>query len=222
MAETSFHLDIQGIRAPKSDKTLLNPETAALRVVINVCEPGAHTTVSAHFKPTRKVLNGFQHQIRLTAAPDSALRAALTAAVGGGPSEVTFAVHAFDAEQAKQLDAQSAADDLGTVLGTASLDLRAVLTANAELRRSEQKVDMLLNNAGVMGVLRYDTEDGWDVQLQVNHLGHFLLTHELLPLLKGALSKQSPRWPYPWQTREFVIDAEALRPAVAGNKRPRQ
>ena len=55
-----------------------------------------------------------------------------------------------------------------------------------KMRRSERKIDLLLNNAGVMGVLRYDTEDGWDVQLQVNHLGHFLLTHELLPMLVKA------------------------------------
>ena len=80
--------------------------------------------------------------------------------------------------------------------GVASADVRVrfldlssfsqVREFGAALRRSEQKVDMLLNNAGVMGVLRYDTEDGWDVQFQVNHLGHFLLTHELLPLLVKA------------------------------------
>lgn len=45
---------------------------------------------------------------------------------------------------------------------------------------------MLVNNAGVMGVGRALTEDGWDIQLQVNHLGHFLLTAELWPALLRA------------------------------------
>jgi len=45
---------------------------------------------------------------------------------------------------------------------------------------------VLCNNAGVMALEDAATEDGFDVQMQTNHLSHFLLTHELMPLLERA------------------------------------
>jgi len=48
-------------------------------------------------------------------------------------------------------------------------------------------VDVLCNNAGVMALADEATKDGYDVQMQTNHLSHFLLTKEIFPLLqKGA------------------------------------
>ena len=47
-------------------------------------------------------------------------------------------------------------------------------------------IDVLCNNAGVMAMKDIATSDGYDVQMQVNHLSHFLLTKELLPLIKLA------------------------------------
>jgi NAD(P)-dependent dehydrogenase (short-subunit alcohol dehydrogenase family) len=41
----------------------------------------------------------------------------------------------------------------------------------------------LCNNAGVMALKDEATKDGYDVQMQTNHLSHFLLTEELMPLL---------------------------------------
>lgn len=45
---------------------------------------------------------------------------------------------------------------------------------------------MLVNNAGVYQCPYAKTEDGFEMQLGVNHLGHFLLTHLLLELLKTS------------------------------------
>lgn len=45
---------------------------------------------------------------------------------------------------------------------------------------------MLVNNAGVYQCPYMKTEDGFEMQLGVNHLGHFLLTHLLLDLLKAS------------------------------------
>lgn len=47
-------------------------------------------------------------------------------------------------------------------------------------------IDVLANNAGVMALGDEATVDGFDVQMQTNHLSHFLLTSELMPLLEVA------------------------------------
>ncbi|GLI28642.1 short-chain dehydrogenase [Agromyces rhizosphaerae] len=47
-------------------------------------------------------------------------------------------------------------------------------------------IDVLCNNAGVMGLADVATPDGCDVQMQTNHLSHFLLTSLLWPLLAAA------------------------------------
>jgi NAD(P)-dependent dehydrogenase (short-subunit alcohol dehydrogenase family) len=47
-------------------------------------------------------------------------------------------------------------------------------------------VHVLCNNAGVMALADEATRDGYDVQMQTNHLSHFLLTGELMPLLEKA------------------------------------
>jgi len=50
------------------------------------------------------------------------------------------------------------------------------------------KIDVLINNAGVIAGKYLTTEDGYELTFAVNHLAPFLLTHELLPLLKSAPS----------------------------------
>jgi len=47
-------------------------------------------------------------------------------------------------------------------------------------------IDVLCNNAGIMAVEDKATKDGYDTQMQTNHLSHFLLTKELFPLLDAA------------------------------------
>lgn len=47
-------------------------------------------------------------------------------------------------------------------------------------------IDVLLNNAGVMFPPYTKTKDGHELMFQANHLGHFMLTGELLPLLEKA------------------------------------
>ncbi len=51
---------------------------------------------------------------------------------------------------------------------------------------TESGVYALINNAGIMAMLDEATVDGFDIQMQTNHLSHFLLTRELYPLLEKA------------------------------------
>jgi NAD(P)-dependent dehydrogenase (short-subunit alcohol dehydrogenase family) len=67
-------------------------------------------------------------------------------------------------------------------------DFASVRTAGETLREQfgETGCDVLCNNAGIMGMPDEATVDGFDVQMQANHLSHFLLTHEVWPLLETA------------------------------------
>lgn len=54
------------------------------------------------------------------------------------------------------------------------------------LENDYERVDILINNAGAMYYKYEKTVDKFETNLQVNYLGHFLLTHLLLPSLKRS------------------------------------
>lgn len=74
-----------------------------------------------------------------------------------------------------------------------ALDLsrQASVTAFAERMLAEGRpIDILVNNAGVMMLpTREVTEDGFEMQLATNYLGHFALTARLLPLLRAGKAR---------------------------------
>ena len=62
--------------------------------------------------------------------------------------------------------------------------LKSVKTFADEFLKNYQKLDLLINNAGIMVPPYSLTEDGFESQLGANYLGHFLLTGLLLPTLE--------------------------------------
>lgn len=62
----------------------------------------------------------------------------------------------------------------------------SVRAASDMITAGHDRIDLLMNNAGVMAIPQSRTEDGFETQLAVNHLGHFALTGLLLPSLLNA------------------------------------
>jgi NAD(P)-dependent dehydrogenase (short-subunit alcohol dehydrogenase family) len=60
-------------------------------------------------------------------------------------------------------------------------DLASVRTFADGFSGSDDAVDVLINNAGIMAVPYAQTVDGFESQIGTNHLGHFALTNLLLP-----------------------------------------
>ncbi|MGZ4511047.1 MAG: SDR family NAD(P)-dependent oxidoreductase [Mycobacterium sp.] len=69
-------------------------------------------------------------------------------------------------------------------LDLSSLD--SVRSAAAALRSAYPRIDLLINNAGVMWTPRQVTADGFEMQFGTNHLGHFALTGLVLDRLLGV------------------------------------
>lgn len=65
-------------------------------------------------------------------------------------------------------------------------DLHSVSACAAEVLEKYTRLDILINNAGVMVPPFSRTKQGFELQIGTNHLGHFALTGRLLPLLLRA------------------------------------
>jgi retinol dehydrogenase-13 len=64
--------------------------------------------------------------------------------------------------------------------------LASVRAFAAEFLAEHDRLDVLINNAGVMNTPKGTTADGFETQIGVNHFGHFLLTNLLLDVLKAS------------------------------------
>src|SRR6516164_11534166 len=89
-----------------------------------------------------------------------------------------------DTEKGKRAAARIAATAPGANVTVQPLDLaslESVRAAAAELRAKHPRIDLLINNAGVMFPPKQTTGNGFELQFGTNHLGPFALTGLLLP-----------------------------------------
>jgi retinol dehydrogenase 12 len=111
------------------------------------------------------------------------------AADGLARTGVTLVLVGRDVSRVEEtVRAVRASSGQGQVEGlVADLSLRSeVRRLAAEIRARYQRLDVLVNNAGAIFTRREETAEGTEKTLALNHLGYFLLTLELLSLLKAS------------------------------------
>lgn len=83
-----------------------------------------------------------------------------------------------DVEKGRQAASRIAGDVTVQALDLTSL--ASIRSAAADIRAAHARIDLLINNAGVMYTPKRNTADGFELQFGTNHLGHFALTGLLL------------------------------------------
>lgn len=109
-----------------------------------------------------------------------------------------------DIEKGLEAKKKILSKNANVIIDVLELDLSSQksVKAFADLVREDyRRLDLLINNAGIMMTPYQKTEDGFENQLATNYLGHFALTAYLLPLLKTTensrvinLSSLAHRW----------------------------
>lgn len=110
-----------------------------------------------------------------------------TKALAGAGAHVVMAAR-------NQEKARTAYDEIIRIHPGASLEiveldlgsLESVRRAASEIASRHPKIDILLNNAGLMAMPERKTADGFEMQFGVNHLGHWVFTSGLLRALLAA------------------------------------
>ena len=93
--------------------------------------------------------------------------------------------------------ASAAIDEIKTAVPGARLkylpldlcSFESISNAASTFKKRESRLDVLVNNAGIMAVPKGTTADDYEIQMGTNHVGHFLLTRLLLPILESTAAK---------------------------------
>jgi NAD(P)-dependent dehydrogenase (short-subunit alcohol dehydrogenase family) len=120
-------------------------------------------------------------RVAIITGANAGLGFATAAALAAKGAHVVMAIRNLD--KGKQAAAKIAASAPDAEIALQPLDLSSldsVRAAAADLRAAYGRIDLLINNAGVMMTPKQTTVDGFELQFGTNHLGHFALTGLLL------------------------------------------
>jgi len=114
-----------------------------------------------------------------------------TRALASKGAHVTMLARSPEKNEAAAVRVRASVPEADLSFGTVDLASFASIRSCAEdLLSREKAIDVLMNNAGVMACPEGRTADGFEMQFGTNHLGHFLLTALLKPLVMAG---DSPR-----------------------------
>ncbi|KAG0338074.1 hypothetical protein BG000_004582 [Podila horticola] len=102
-------------------------------------------------------------------------------------------------EAVEQIETQTGIRNMAVTMPLDLSSFKSIQAFALDFKNRGIGLDVLVNNAATMDIPFSLTEDGFEMQFGVNHLGHFLLTMELLPLLNKSL-----------QGRVIVVSSLAL------------
>ncbi|KAK4122844.1 NAD(P)-binding protein [Parathielavia appendiculata] len=144
-----------------------------------------------------------------------------TAGVGAGtvvelvrhkPAHVLFTGRKAKSAEATIASAKAAAPDVQVSFVELDLaDLASVKAAGEKLAADLPRLDVLMCNAGVMAVPAAQSKDGYEIHFATNHLGHALLTLQLLPLLSRTAADRAGS-----DVRIIVVTSTAWRGTPPG------
>ena len=122
----------------------------------------------------------------LVTGANSGLGFEATKAFAAKGATVIMACRSIDRGQQAATDIRDSIGNAGSILNVRQCDLASLDSVGSfatGIKQDYDALDILCNNAGVMAIPRQETEDGFEKQLGVNHLGHFAVTGHLLELL---------------------------------------
>ncbi|MFB6252598.1 MAG: oxidoreductase [Halobellus sp.] len=122
----------------------------------------------------------------LITGANSGLGFEATTAFAANGATVIMACRSTDRGRQAAAEIRDSVGDTGGTLNVRQCDLASLDSIEsfaAGVEQAYDAIDILCNNAGVMAIPRQETDDGFEKQLGVNHLGHFALTGHVLELL---------------------------------------
>ena len=123
-------------------------------------------------------------RIAVVTGSNTGLGLATAEALAGAGAEVVLAIRNLDKGGAARSQILAMHPDATVHLQALDLgSLDSVRAAADELQQRHDRLDLLINNAGLMYTTWQTTSDGFEMQMGVNHLGHFALTNLLLDRL---------------------------------------
>ncbi|KAM0234993.1 hypothetical protein ACHAP5_009855 [Fusarium lateritium] len=138
------------------------------------------------FDPSKDIPSLEGKVILITGANTGLGKATAIELVKHSPAHVYLTSRNADKGKATLEEVKSVASD-GTKVSLLNLDLssfESVKAAAAEFLQREERLDVLLLNAGIMGAPPTLTKDGYEMHMGTNHLGHALLLKLLKPVLE--------------------------------------